>query len=232
MGGGQSSSQEAKDYTDIITKSLSSQVTSLSQNFSSSVYVNQTINNSKGCINYVNDNKNTTIVCNTYVFNDQEVYQTAINDITSKIAAEVDQKTSGLFSSDQLSEIKVDIQSAISTIMTAEQLSQSSETANELMVQQQSCLNSKSSANIIIGNSETIFTALSESYSKNKSVQDASNTISNIIDMKTSQTKVGLLSSLFRTLAVVFLILCVIVVVFTIVFVYTIGNVAKAATTL
>lgn len=210
--GKQDFSSAAAAITSIISKTLASQLTEFSTTVTQSVNINQSNTNSSGCKNIAILGTYNEITVDTTTFSNQQAYQKAVNDITNSIVENFQQYNDKFLSlgSEQQMEIKTLVANAITNELTSQQITISSTTVQSDVNAEQSCNNSNGGFNLIIGEETIVTNAIYKSYSNNKAVQDVSNTVANLLDLKASQTEASFIDGIFKILAVVFVIVVIV----------------------
>jgi hypothetical protein len=224
---GQIADITTKSFNGIMSNVLSKQVVDHGTAYSSGTNVNQTIIGGTKCKNTSTISVSNQIQVNTNIYTNQQVYQDVVNDIVNQVSEDVQQKAQGILTKDQTEDLKTTIRDLVSTGLTAEQLILTQESVSVNMTNNQYCISGMKGTNIFVGTTENIYNSLYKSYSVSNAVQDVSNQIQNFVDLKTSQTKEGMMSSIFKILAVVFVIVCIVGTIAFLGFIYTVGSVAK-----
>jgi hypothetical protein len=184
----------ANNINAVISSVLSSQVISQGTSYSSITKNTQIILNSDSCTNSMNLTSNKTIIVNTQIFSDQMTYQRSVSDIANQVSQAVEEALEGgVLPSQQKEQVKSLIASVVMTSLTSKQMNLSQTSTEELVKNTQICVSSSNSNNTLIGDSTMLMDALYRSYSTNKSVQDTSVLIKNILDQKATATKTGAL---------------------------------------
>lgn len=201
----------ASEINAVISKVLSTQIISQSTTYSSITKNTQIIIDSNACANSIDLHSNETVIVNTQIFSDQLTYQKSVTDITNQISQAVESALAGgVLPSEQLEDVKSLVASAVVTSLTSKQMNLSQTSASEIVTNTQLCASSSNSSNTIVGDRTVLYNALYKSYSTNKSVQDTSVLIQNILDQKASATKTGALVSIIDAVVWGLVVLCVI----------------------
>jgi len=210
MGATQSGETLQEALTNIISKELANQVASSAQTYSGSTVIKQTSNRSSNCKNVVVDNSSVVYVATSAIFQNQDVYQSAITNITNELTSTVSNYLSGLgFGGSQTSDITEIISTTVQNYLTSNQLDFQNQAISDTTFVDQNCTASFNGVNVYIDNTNNIYTTFYKSYSSQASVQETSTTISNIMAAQASNTKIGVLQLIVEILGLLLIVLVI-----------------------
>jgi len=210
MGGTQTSKTLQEALTNIISKELASQVASSAQTYAGSTIIRQSSNRSSNCTNVVVDNSSVVYVASSAIFQSQDVYQSAITNITNELTSAVSNYLSGLgFGVDQTADIQEIISTTVQNYLTANQLDFQNQAISDTTFVDQNCTASIDGVNVFINNTDNVYTTFYKSYSSQASVQETSTTISNILSAQASNTKIGVLQLIVEILGLLLIVLVI-----------------------
>ncbi|CAN0384114.1 unnamed protein product, partial [Ascophyllum nodosum] len=193
---------------------LANQVTSSSTAYANSSIVRQVSINSNGCTNVTIQDENSLYVADTTVFQDQDVLQENIADITSQIMTKLDQTdTSLLGSGDQTQNINTLIKNVITSTLDAEQLDVNNTSLSNFTSVTQACLYSTDTVQVYVGTRNQITKTYYDTYQTSSAVQQTSTTIADLLDAASKQTKEGGLASLLKSIAIIIILIIVFIVI-------------------
>ncbi|MAR56866.1 MAG: hypothetical protein CMM93_06760 [Rickettsiales bacterium] len=176
--------------------------------------------NSEGCKNVIITNSGNQYKASTSVLLNQDVQQTATNQITSNLQSVMEQEIEGLnLGKKQTELVEQFIDNEVSTLLNSTQMQINSETVVNQTNNTQVCFGSEAGGNFIFTNQNDTYDYFNQAYANNSAVQESSTSIANYLSSQQSQKSTGLIASLLKGLAIIIIALAILalVVVFVIV---------------
>lgn len=216
MGNSTSATISTESISEIISNSLSSQVTNISVSGSADTQINQTIDGSStNCNNVAITDNSVQLYATTSVYKDGQIYQDALANITNDIVQQLTQTNSEIVSKGSTASLDTTIKGIVETNLTMEQMDIMNSNVNSNIVINQSCGGgSTGGTNYAYGTSSAISNNLFDSYMQSASVQqvsaDISNTVNNSLDQENTSALAGIMSALLGIVLIVFIIIVII----------------------
>ena len=220
MSKGQSSTSLQKTVSDIISSVVAQQISDSQISYQTSSNNVQVSYNSEGCKNVIITNSGNQYKASTSVLLNQDVQQTATNQITSNLQSVMEQEIEGLnLGKKQTELVEQFIDNEVSTLLNSTQMQINSETVVNQTNNTQVCFGSVDGGNFIFTNQNDTYDYFNQAYANNSAVQESSTSIANYLSSQQSQKSTGLIASLLKGLAIIIIALAILalVVVFVIV---------------